>query len=907
MAFHPFHMFRRHQKKWLAGITIMCMFIFILQFGRGDALDRMMSFFGASRIKKTTVATVYGKKVTDYDLDDLRRKRELANTIVETMAFIGRETALNDLRQKNALDAFDEIQKITLRDLIRQRDSRNQMDQASAQLGAGARDFWLQFHGFSEPFLSPQQRKDNAFRDHEQLLLMEEGLRAKNQTEQARIVRQFMAVLEFEMWFRDRPATERLYFGGSLRVNDLLDFVMWRDLADKLGITLTHADIRAEIDREALNVQPLEEDENALVTRVQRFQRVPVPNLSADDIYMALGDELRVYLAQSAVLGYPPGVRYYRYVGADVNHVPATATPYEFWKYYQDNRTTLRVEMLPIKVDDFLAEARKLPEPSPQELEDLFNRHKDQEYNPDLDQPAFREPRRVAIEWVSARQDAPHQRKQADQFILSLVAAGPANPLPATALTTLVLDEYQRRTYTFRMPGLLEDSFALAFYRDATKPVDAGAVLAQAMGAIGTGADPVSVVTLYVAGIDARNRAAVAPAVQTETQRRAGIDATMVMVGTNPLLAAGLLRYAEQARQVLPFDVVKKEVFETMRDDMARRFLIDNLKTVQTELEKLKGRPEEARKKEAEKYLAKAIKDYGLSHGTTEKPRDFYDIADDKGLKSLRESYGNNKPRDDPRGRNFAGLFFDAAPSYVPERWPSSRSMFEMFGGGPWERADEPFLYWKTEEKKAYTPEKPQDVWPKIVEAWRYQKARDLALQEAERVQQEVTKAKAQGDGLRLMREVSAQHPAWGEMFVLRDIARLVPVFTGGAVLRQYGPYTPDEDKIKARPDFVDQLMRALKERGDATVVWNRPQTIYYVTYLTDIARPDETKFYADYSSSHVLGDNLWRHMEVERRQRYYHDVMAQLRTEAGADKGKWDVPDDVRTRIEGRESGGEE
>jgi hypothetical protein len=896
MAFHPFQTFRRHQKKWLAAITIMCMFIFILQFGKGDALDRMMSFFGASRIKKTTVATVYGNKVTDYDLDAVRRQRELANTIIETMAYLGRETVLQELRQKNALDDFDEIQKITLRDLIRQRDERLQMDQFSAQFGPAARDL------MAGRYLSPQQRKDNAFRDHEQLLLMEESLRAKNQTEQARKVRQLLSVLEFEMWLRDKPATERLYFGGSLRVNDLLDFVMWRDQADKLGITLTRADIRAAINQEALNVQPLEEDDNALVARVQRFPRLP-PNLTADDIYTALGDELRVGLAQSAVLGYPPGARYYRYVGTEVNHVPATATPDEFWKYYQDNRTTLRVEMLPIKVDDFLAEAKKLPEPSKQELEDLFNRHKDQEYNPDLDQPAFREPRRVAIEWVSARQDSPHQRKQADQFITSLVAAGPTNPLPVAALTTQVLEEWERRTFSYRMPGLLESSFALSFYRDATKPIDAAAVLGQAMGAIATGADPVSVATLYVAGIDVRNRAAVSSAVQAETQRRAGVAATMVLAGTNPLLAAGLVRYADQANQVLPLDVVRKEVFERVRDDLARRFLIDNLKTVQSELEKLKGRPEEARKKEADKYLAKAIKEYGLSHGTTAKPRDFYDIPDDTGLKSLRESYRNQPPRDDIRGRNFAGLFFDNAPLYLPEQWPASRTAFDIFGG-QWERAAEPFLYWKTEDKKGYTPEKAEDVWPKVVDAWRYQKARELALQEAERIQQEVMKAKAQGDGLKLMREESAKHPAWGDMFALSDIARLVVPPLGP---RQYVPYMPDEDRIKARPDFVDQLMRSLKERGDATVVWNRPQSMYYVTYLTDIARPNETRFYADYAGSHSFGENLWRHMEVERRQRYYHDVLAQLRTEAGAEKGKWDVPDDLRKRIEGRESGGEE
>jgi hypothetical protein len=342
---------------------------------------------------------------------------------------------------------------------------------------------------------------------------------------------------------------------------------------------------------------------------------------------------------------------------------------------------------------------------------------------------------------------------------------------------------------------------------------------------------------------------------------------------------------------------------ERVRDDMARRFLIDDLKTVQSELEKLKGRTEENRKKEAEKYLAKAIKDFGLSHGTTEKPRDSFNIADDKGLKSLSESYRKSPPRDDIRGRNFAGLFFDNAPPYSPEQWPSSRGQFDFLGARLWEVADEPFLYWKTEDLKAYTPEE-AEAMPKVIDAWRLQQADKLALAEAHRIQQEAVKAKTQSNGLKLLREESAKHPAWGDMFAVMDIARLVPKYTGGIVLKQYGKFQPDEDKIKARDDFVEQLMRSLKEPGDATILWNRPRSIYYIALLTDIHHPTLEEFYREYKEQHVLGDNLWQYMEAQRRKRYLQDTVAQIRAEAGAPNGTWDVSDDMRKRIEGRESG---
>lgn len=881
MALHPFQTFRKNRRTLMAGLVIMCMFIFILQFGKGDPLDQMMTFFGAGRSRTTDVATVYGKKVTDADLDALRKQRELANTIVESMTGTARAVLLGDMSLPNGLDEFDETQKILLRTSIDGQRRRFEMDRLSARFNLGAQFF--------------AQQKAQASRDHEQLQLMEESLLEKNEMERARKVRQVRASLEYEMWLRERPLTERLYFGGSLRVPDLLDFVMWRNIADKLGITLTQADIRADVNREAFNYQPLAEDATAALLHVQRMFRNPPPNLTIDDVYTALGDELRVYLAQSAVLGQPPGARYHRYPGTDVNDVPATATPNEFWTYYQDNRTTLRVEMMPIKVADFLAKVGAPPSDADQALQDLFNRYKENEYRPQRDEPAFHEPQRVAIEWVGARPDSPHLRKQADQFILSMLALTPANPFLALDLTTRILETYESsKAVNYAMPDLLEGSFELSFFRDVTKPADVAGVLGQAMGTIAIGGNPASVRALYLAGVYARSHPAAAVEVTRELQRRAGVYATLVLAGQNPWTAAGMLAYASQAKQTLPLELVKKDVMEKVRDDVARRLMQENMTTVRTELEKLKGKPEEERKKAANHYLAKATTQYGLAHGTTESPRDFFSMAEDKGLRSLREAFGLGQARSTMLDYNFAAHFFGPAALYLPEQLPSGQE----------------FLYWKTEDKKAYTPTY-EEAKPKVIEAWRSQKARELARQEAERIQQAVAKVKNAGDGVKLLREESAKHPAWGEMFAVSNIARLVPENqlpgVPGYVPFLGSIYKPDDTRITPRPDFVDQLMRSLKEPGEATIVWNQPETIYYVTLLMDVGRPSEMTFYRDYSRPRAPGDTLWQTMEVERRKKYYQATMEQLRAEAGAPKGKWNVADDVRKRIEGRESSSEE
>src|SRR5262249_28197724 len=178
-----------------------------------------------------------------------------------------------------------------------------------------------------------------------------------------------------------------------------------------------------------------------------------------DCVRPGLGVELRVYLAQSAVLGFSPGVRRYRYIGTDFNHVPSTATPDEFWKYYQDNRTTLRVEMLPIKVADFIDKVGPTPTDATTEqaLKDLFERHKESEPNPVRDEPGFHEPRRIGVEWVASRSDSPHARQQAERFVQAVLAGSPGNPFPALSLMANVVETYDRaKDFTYAMPGLTE-------------------------------------------------------------------------------------------------------------------------------------------------------------------------------------------------------------------------------------------------------------------------------------------------------------------------------------------------------------------------------------------------------------------------------------------------------------------
>src|SRR5262245_13634390 len=94
MAFNPFHAFRKHQKVIFAGLTILCMVTFILTgslTGRGDFFDWLITSMGGQG-KLPQIATLYGKKLTQLDINALRDGRLLAN---EYMAIASQQALLN--------------------------------------------------------------------------------------------------------------------------------------------------------------------------------------------------------------------------------------------------------------------------------------------------------------------------------------------------------------------------------------------------------------------------------------------------------------------------------------------------------------------------------------------------------------------------------------------------------------------------------------------------------------------------------------------------------------------------------------------------------------------------------------------------------------------------------------------
>lgn len=906
MAFNPFHGFRKHQKTLFAGLTIMCMVIFVLQFGRGDIFSSMTNQFGKHGVdEKDRAAVLYGQVVSGQDVAEIRRQREVANTYM--LAAIG---ISHNIIVRN-VDA--EI----LSKLAQDDPARQDLQQILQQwMGANSPDPQIaQFRNF---FVNAYVQGLGPNIDRLERLRMTYAAAKKDL--EASLVLQLQRLLRQDQQLY-MSGNQPYFGGGSLKsLRDLLDFKIWLHQADKLGIQLTQSDTGKLINQEALGQmsQPAFRE----VDKAFSFQYRSVPR---EFLVKALADEFRVRLAKAALLGYD--------MRPDVG-VPPAVTPYEYWSFFRENRTENIVELLPIPVRnaDFLAKAGK---PTEEELTALYDKYKDIEPASDSPVPGFREPARVEVQWVSARPDSEYYQNLAKkdlQIVQSALEATSGSLIPyggiASAVTVAVpsafdlqlLARYEQEKFRFRAASWTDAWNTTLHDTSRNRAENAASLIGQVTAGLGTGYP-----------LTATPAAFETTAFYREARERSRIWATLFLAGAgeSPLAAAGMAYAMSPKSEYLPLEEIRPYVAEKLQESTARELVAKNLTALREELEKLsREQPDALRKSEsasqptavasglsgavsalatgsalsgpltygslvlardmkqgdqlagasimagatgnpwsaagfifrqqslperrARSAVAQAIERYHLRHGSTKEPRNRLTIAEDPGLQPLKAAFERSRSLS-PRIKDFAQMAVPAGRAFDPQPWPRADFSSMQNAGFQqmqmaehiWRNDEEPFLYWKTGDLPAYVPAF-AEARPKVEEAWRFEKARKLAEEEAEKVAAEARKAK--GDADRVLKDGS---PHSGKAFTLDRVAKLTkPTFAVQSrdMGNVYQPYRIPEDKVEyPGSDFLLKLV-GLKDRGEVVVLSDRPQSNYYVAALVFRAPPDEKSFYEDYA-----------------------------------------------------------
>jgi hypothetical protein len=900
MAFSPFHWFRKHQKVFFAGLTVLCMLVFIGQAGYGaDIFQTILRWLGADKHSGEKLSTLNGKKVTTTDVENVRRKRQMANDFLTMIALRYHPRAIEEL-SKDKVTADNPGNPLSgLREVI---------DQVTRRRGILP---YIQDPRQLQQFFGGQI--DENLRRLEDIARRE---KVKDDPDRLQILQNVATVVGFDAWLARRAFTgEEFYFGGSRLPDDLLDFMVWQHQADKLGITLTDADLVRELRREAAGQEVFDEKtknlerEKLILDSIRNRDYGPT---TPRDLVEALREEFRVVMAQGLLIGAERGARSYRRIfGATT--VPAVGTPDQFLRYYREQRTTLHVKMLPVPVSAFLSKVTS--QPSEKELLNRYNEGREREPSPNSREPAFKEPRRIAVEYASASPDDPFYRdvaqKQAQVWKKyadpRTRAASTFGLLAGTAVTgpfavpVIALDPYQAEyeTYLRDQPPWVSDPFGDTFSQpdrlhtsSVLQPTNIAAMFGSLSASVQGGKNPFAApATLYASATHHQVRESLKVNLAMLLARSTSPGSSFSDRGAypqSPLTA--LMLTMPMVPKPLPMATLEPQLMAALEKRIADSAVQENLEKLRSELAKLKGKDTAT----IRAVIDKAVKEFHLTLQAMPKPLPANVMIDelnrkvDLGIRSLKEAYLARMTLH--KVEDFVATLFSRSGVFDAQPLPGRR-----------ESNQRDFLFWRTEDKPART--RPfRDVRAEVEAAWRFEEARKLARREAERLEAEVNSKKwSPADAERFLREQNL-----GEIFELNNIAQLVPPTREVHEKRvtEYVPYSIPPDHINQLtypPAEMVKHLLTLKRPGEATVIADQPAKNFFVAVLFDRDEPTVKQFESVYRkpTTEAMIYNLFTQTE---REEYYRSVMKQLRTEAGkVDKdGRYVLPESYRKRSEG-------
>ncbi len=906
MAFNPFHAFRKHQKALFAGLTILCMVVFVLGGALGNFREITAFFGGGNQPRGNELATLYGKPVTTPDLSSLRVQREIANqymlySLLLTEDYVNRQVS-EGLKNAN----LDQTTKDQLNRLLNGRHFTAQMAMQPQLFGPQGQ----------QQFQQSLQQADSLWR----------SLDAQGKKNEAMLARKVEALIQLAPALIQLQQPGHLIFGGGFTGNDLVNFLLWRHQADRLGIQFSRQDLR-NLRNSLVQAYTTEKFPEEEMPRLVNVLRQRYHNLSADQLASSLDNEFKVMSAKRALLS------------SDSQTLP-NLTPYELWSFFRDQRTENIIAMLPIPVAQ-KAFLDKVPEPTEEELKTFFDKNKDKLYDPKSPDAGFKQPTRIQLEWVRARADSPIYQHAATTVLNTLRATLPI------AYEALVADQYNSVKWQFRSPSYLRDEFLLhntSVQRAGNVAAAVGQALAssgiQGPAALAGYVSFTSVAALHETSARIRAGASILLSGSTDSplsflamsaaglppteylpleQIRWAVDKRLHEDMQKQLMNISLTKLNDELRQLSQLTVAEaykasfapallgqalasvsgsgmeflaRGVYEKTQDLLVQRHFRDMalssaLATIGTPVPlvtaqlAVRAKPSDWSfldksliTADAQKVIAKTIDTYHLDHGTSRQPRDQYNIGEDPGLEPLRTAFDQMWPVEGHSPQTNAKLAsteifrrVEHSSLYAPQRQIAGR-----FGEG-----DE-FLFWKTGERPSFVPTF-AEVKTQVRNRWKEEKARALAKEAAAQIVAKLPK-NTTGEDVKLALQ-DANPKVAGKLFELDHVA---PLVTGMPALptrapQQYRPYDVPKKDIEYPGNVAKDLLK-MKTEGEAIVVHDQPEDHYYVAVLVHRTTPYELTFFSDAQNPDGLLN--WYEKDTEVLQKNRDSVLAQLRNQAG-------------------------
>jgi hypothetical protein len=876
MAYNPFNIFRRNQRSIFAVLTVVIMFMFVLSSGLAGSADFFAWFpeWLGSRKKGDVLCTIDGDKVYLRELEGpggLRFQRMVANKF---MVLAGMEASQN--LQKQVFDLQAQATPQTMQQL--------RMAAAMEQFQPGG------FDRMSQVVLDDPKSK-------------------QADKETVRAMRTAMELSQGQQIF----ARTGTYFGTVPNRNnrDLVDFLLWRKKAEQLGIRYSEDDVKKLIEREFLG--EFKTDVRVRDTLQSEYRE----RFSLSACMKALAAEFEVRAAQTALLGSTNGRP-----DQTLSAAPIFTAPYELYEFYRDKTSPTTYQVL--AVPDALFMGRVQGTPTEDELQRLFSEWKDAEPDPAKETPGFKDPRKVKVEWVSVTGEEPYYQKQAADWVrlteqlaksevrglvvpvpgmgagawAAMVAAPGAmrEPLVQSQYKSTVLDRHEVKlrfnwdgTSRFVTTGdILDTSVVRA--QNLAAAAGGGAGLAAGLGNALLPAD------LLIGGtISAEQRARVRACLPLMLGAVPGPGMFATAVG-------GEAAFRKNLPEPLSIEAYKPELLKTLTEQKARELAVADLKKLKAEVDKLTENGKKRDKSEARAYVADFIKARGIKAGGTAELQSEWTIADDPGmapLKAVLDKIGagahGNMPV--PFGSRFfhttnprTGAKEPATGTYQPEFYPERAA--EM-SAGVFGKPDPVFLAWRTDEQPARGVSF-STARPRVVEAWKRIRARDLAKAEAERLANELRAKPASSEAFieQTMTDMQGRLQAKAADPKVRDKVRLFKVKNVAPFAISDGPtptvqpfqVAPSENVPYPTPDMTKVLLdERTKPVNTVVVLPDQPKDTFYVFDLANRTERSEAEFRAqmyDRLGTSQVKQQIAMAYRMESGRKAHESVLAMLKKE---------------------------
>ena len=731
MAYNPFNIFRRNQKAIFAVITVFIMFTFVLSSGlRGgaDFFDWLPRWIGQKSRKGDVVCTIDGTKIYYQPTRAIAIPARHGQPIHEPGRLRGTGRAGSVYKRSISPPQ------------PRGEGGHDPGEPDGAATGPVRQNPMLLYAGLNRirgmlvPLLDAPTTKPAD----------KSVIRAK--------------LAGFLLWEHIIGGEQYFINAPNRTERDRINFMLWQQKADQLGIQFTTDDVKRLIQSEFYDAFKPEAD-----VRVRKQLQQSFANFNMDKCFQAIGEEFRVRMAQVAVLG--PG--WHGRMDKTFGGPPIFSPAYEVFDYYRDQTSPTFYEVVAVPGANFLNKV--VGEPTEAELKKLYDEYQNQEYDPALERPGFKIPRKVKLEWVSATGTEPYYMNKAreklknEELQRAVGVLGAIRPLGGTPVVIppvarpwavdSLADKYAAQIEAEHNRKIKDWG---GFFGDRqlldTSVVRAPSMAAAAGGLAGgqlTLGGPLPGLVLFDTAASAM-------------ERRDRIKAGMpLFLGTipGPSMMATAVGAEAAARTMLPkplpIAAVRAELLKSSVEQTAKKLMEQDLTKFRDALANLSGKrldvsraatlflgmvpgPEmfttavasEMAYQKMATYVADMIASRGWQHGQSTALHDEWTLENDPGLASLKAAlpkavHGNEPIR-------FGKKFFwvetfpgdptktPATGTYQPEFYPSPPSQF----ASPEAKAEPTFLVWRTEETPAKAPGSFGQVRDEVIAAWKRIKAR---------------------------------------------------------------------------------------------------------------------------------------------------------------------------------------